>query len=278
MSRVAFSLRRLWFIAHNTLREAVRQRIFSILGLLALALVWGAQYFRELHFGSSELKFIADLGGGALAGFGAILAVVATAQLFYSEIEQRTVLTLLAKPVWRAEFILGKFLGVAVVTGAFCGLLTGVLATVLWTREASLLQEYADVWPNGRVINYPHLAAVGLMEWLKLLVLSALTLLVASYARTQLFTTVTGCVVFFICQLQHLAQAASARAGASALGVLTGLVARVFPNFQYFDLGEVQGGGGPLTWSLLARVASYALAYVAAACALAVFSFRRREL
>ncbi len=101
----------------------------------------GARTLRDFHFGSSELKFIADLGGGALACFGAVLTVVTTAQLFFSEIERRTVLTLLAKPVWRMEFVLGKFAGVALMTGAFCLLLTGLLAVVLWFRESALMRE-----------------------------------------------------------------------------------------------------------------------------------------
>ena len=84
MNRVRFSLRRLRFIAQNTLREAVRQKIFLLLLVLALGLVAGAQFFREFHFGSHELKFLSDLGFGAIAGFGSVLAIVATAQLFFS--------------------------------------------------------------------------------------------------------------------------------------------------------------------------------------------------
>jgi len=61
-----------------------------------------------------------------------VLTVVTTAQLFFSEIEHRTVWTLLAKPVSRAEFVLGKFAGVALVTGGFCLLVICLLAGVLW--------------------------------------------------------------------------------------------------------------------------------------------------
>ena len=278
MDRVVFSPRRLGLIALNTLREAVRQRILNLLVVLALVVVLGAQCFRDFHFGSPELKFIADIGSGATAVFGTVLAVVLMAQLFFSELEHRTALTLLAKPVWRAEFILGKYAGVAVMLGAFCGSLTLVLAGVLWVRETALMRDLPEDFAGGRVINYAHLAAAGMLQWLKLLVLSALTLLAASYARTQLFTMVMGFFVFVICHLQHWALAASARAGATAAGVAMGLVARVLPDFQLFNLTDTMGGGETLGWSSLGRVVLYALAYMAAACGLAVFCFRRREI
>lgn len=118
-ARVPFSFRRTGLIAQNTLREASRQRLFNFLLFLALALVLGARWFRDFNFGAPELKFLADCGFGAMAFFGAALTITATAQLVFSEIENRTALTLLAKPVWRAEFVLGKFAGIAALTGLF---------------------------------------------------------------------------------------------------------------------------------------------------------------
>ena len=117
MTTATFSIRSLSLIAQNTLREAVRQRVFGFLLLLALGLVLGVHFFQEFNFGTPELRFIADLGFGAIGLLGAVLAVTATAQLFFSELENRTVLTLLAKPLGHAEFVLGKFLGAAAVTG-----------------------------------------------------------------------------------------------------------------------------------------------------------------
>ena len=278
MNRVRFSLGRLRFIAQNTLREAVRQKIFILLLVLALGLVAGAQFFREFHFGSHELKFLADVGFGAIAGFGSVLAVVATAQLFFSEIERRTILTLLAKPVWRAEFVLGKFVGVAVLTAVVCGGLTAVLAGMLWVRESTLSRELPDAFAGGGMISYAHVAVVGLLQWLKLLLLSALTLLVASYARTQLFTVVTGFHVWVCCHLQHIAQVASTRAGGSVSGVIMGWVVHLVPDFQVFNLGEIVGGERTLPLSYLWRMLLYSGGYVAVCCGLAVFCFRRREL
>ncbi len=88
------------------------------------------------------------------------------------------------------------------------------------------------------MINYGHVAVVGLLQWLKLLVLSALTLLVASYARTQLFVMATGFLLWVAGHLQPLAHLAAVRSGATVGGMLTAVVARMVPNFQVFDLGD----------------------------------------
>lgn len=278
MSAVPFSFSRLALIAQNTLREAARQKLFNFLLFLALALVLGARWFRDFNFGAPELKFLADCGFGAMAFFGAALTVAATAQLFFSEIENRTALTLLAKPVWRAEFIVGKFLGIAALTAAFCVLLTLLLAAVLWWREGQLMRELPEHFARGRVVSYGMIALGGGLQWLKLTVLAAFTLLVASFAQTQLFTVVTGFFILVICHLQYLAQDAYARGGSWLGRIVGGGLALVFPNFQLFALADSLNAADAPPALQVVRVGLYGLGYIAVACGLAVFSFRQREI
>jgi ABC-type transport system involved in multi-copper enzyme maturation permease subunit len=278
MRSVPFSPLRVRLIARNTLLEASRQKLFSFLLLLALALVGGAQWFRDFNFGAPELKFLADLGYGAMAFFGAALTVAATAQLFFSEIENRTALTLLAKPVWRAEFVLGKYLGVAAVAGAFCALLTALLVAVLLARESVLMREFPEAFAQGRTLQLGDLVAAGFLQWLKLAVLAAFTLLVASFSQTQLYTVVTGFFVLVICHLQYLAQDSYARGGSVFAQAVAGLIGLMFPNFQLFNFADGVGAGMVVPWDRVARVTVYAAGYIAAACALAVYSFRKREI
>ena len=278
MSTVPFSLRRALLIAQNTLLEAARQKLLLFFLLLALGLVVGARWLRDFSFGAPELKFLADCGFGAMAFFGAALAIAATAQLFFSEIENRTALTLLAKPVWRAEFILGKFLGVAAVAAFFCALLTLLLMAVLRWREGELMREFPEAFAQGGVVSYGMVALGGLLQWLKLAVLVALSLLVASFAQTQLFTIVTGFFVFVICHLQYLAQDAYTRAGSWFAQNVGGGLASVFPNFQLFALADSLNAADAPPVAHVVRVALYAAGYSAVACALAVYCFRKREI
>lgn len=278
MTAVPFSPRRTWLIAQNTLLEAARQRLFNFLLFLALALVLGARWLRDFNFGAPELKFLADCGFGAIAFFGAALTIAATAQLFFSEIENRTALTLLAKPVWRTEFIVGKFLGVAALIGVFCALLTALLVAVLWWREGELVQEFPDHFAQGRVVAYGLVVLGGVMQWLKFTVLAAFVLLVASYAQTQLFSVVTGCFILVICHLQYLAADSYERGGAALGRLASAAIAAVFPNFQVFALADSLAAADAPPAAHVFRVVVYALGYVVVVCGLAVFSFRKREI
>lgn len=278
MSPARFSPRRLGLIAQNTLREAFRQRLLPLFLLVALVFVLGARGLRDFNFGAPELKFLADCGFGAMTLFGSVLTLAATTQLFFSELENRTAQTLLAKPVWRAEFVLGKLAGVAALTAVFCLLLTAVLAAVLWFREGELMRLDPETFRGGRTVSYATVAAGGWLQWLRLVVLAAFTLLIASFARTQVFAAVTGFLVLVICHLQHLAQDAYARAGSAAGVAVSGLIAAVFPNFQALTLTDSVAAADLPAAAELLRLTAYGLGYALAAGLLAVVGFRRREI
>ncbi len=275
---VPFSLARLGIVAGNTFLEAVRQKLFGFLLLLAVALVASAQLFREFNFGSSELKFIADFGLGAMVFFGSTLTIAATAQLFFSEIENRTALTLLAKPVWRTEFIFGKFLGVFTVVGVFCALTTGLLVGLLYQRETALMAASPEAFAQGCLIHYGDLVLIGVLQWLKFGVLAAATLLIASFSNTNLYTVVMGFFVLVICHLQYLARDAYAQVASLPLRLLVQVLGYVFPNFQLFNVADQIGVGAALDPLVFVRVAAYALIYIGVFCGLAVYSFSRREI
>lgn len=275
---VPFSLGRLGIVAGNTFLEAVRQKLFNFLLLLAVALVASAQLFREFNFGSSELKFISDFGFGAMVFFGSTLTIAATAQLFFSEIENRTALTILAKPIWRTEFIFGKFLGVFAVVGVFCALTTGLLLALLYNRETTLMNANPDAFEHGRLIQYGDLVLLGVLQWLKFGVLAMITLLIASFSNTNLYTVVMGFFVLVICHLQYLARDAYGQVASAPLRLLVQLLGYVFPNFQVFNLADQIGVGQGIGTEVFLRVAGYALIYIAVIGALTVYSFRNREI
>jgi ABC-type transport system involved in multi-copper enzyme maturation permease subunit len=275
---VPFSFNRLALIASNTFLEAVRQKLFNFLLLLAVGLVASAQFFRDFNFGSSELKFIADFGFGALIFFGSALTITATAQLFFSEIENRTALTLLAKPIWRAEFVFGKFLGVFSVIGVFCALTIGLMMALLWHREGQLMAANPEAFEAGRIMRYGDLFIVGVLQWLKFGVLSAIVLLIASFSNTNLYTVVTGFFALVICHLQYLARDSWSNVDSLVLRSVVRLLSFVFPNFQLFTLSDEIGQGAGLDPMLAGRVALYAVGYITVIGGLAVYSFRNREI
>lgn len=277
MNGAGFSWERVGLIAGNTLRDARRQRVVLFVGVLGLVLVVVVQGLRELNFGSSELKFLADFGFGALALFGAVLAITATTQLFFAEIEQRTVLTVLAKPVRRSEFLLGKFAGVSAVLAGYCAIMTALVGAMLAWRAGELAHLASD--GGGRSLGWSvgGVVAAGAAQWLRCELLAALTLLVATFARTQLFAVATGFLVMTICHLQFFARTTAERGGGLVARIFGRGLAVLFPDFQVFDLTDRVGGGVPV-WGDLGRLSAHGVVYAAAVLALAAYSFRKREL
>jgi ABC-type transport system involved in multi-copper enzyme maturation permease subunit len=274
-----FSLCRVGVLAEHAFREAARQRVFQFATLLAALLVVGSLGLRELDFGGAELKFVADFGHGALVLFGSVLTIVTTVQLLGGELENRTALPVLARPVRRSEFICGKFLGAWAVVLVFCAVVTALLLGALWLRTQSLPLPQPDA-PQLQAAAAPYagVLAGGALQAVKFGLLTAMVLLVGSYSQSTLFAQASSFLVLAICHLQYLAR----DAWQTGYGWLErfggGLIGLVFPNFQLFG-GEylTSGAGGPDPL-LVARVALYGLAYTAVFLALAVWSFRRREI
>ena len=117
-------MRRVCIISANTFREALRQKLILLLALAALALVAASNYFLKLDLGHERLKFVFDFDSGALGFFGSIIAIVATCQLFHSEFDSRTAVTLLSKPVGRLGFACGKAGGAFAALALFCAVVS----------------------------------------------------------------------------------------------------------------------------------------------------------
>lgn len=272
---------RVLLVARNTFLEAVRQKFFNVLVILSLALIGSSNFFRQFDFGSSELKFISDLGLGAVLLFGSILSVVVTAQLFFSEIENRTALTMLAKPVYRWEFVVGKFLGVFFVLAVFVALMFLLLAAMLYWRESALMQQLGSDFDGERLVNYGGLVMMAISELFKFGVLAAITLFIASFSNTNLYTVIISFFVMLICQLQYIARDSWGDMENPLVKALVWGVASIFPNLQMFNVGEQLMFPSPevnLSLSGYAGLLLYGAVYMIAFLGLSSFMFRNREI
>src|SRR5215210_569936 len=106
----ASARRRIFTIARNAFREAVRDRVLYNLVLFVLLLTGAAVFIGELSDGQ-ERKIIVDLGLSAMMLFGVFISIFVGVGLVYKEIERRTVYAIFAKPVGRGEFLVGKYFG-----------------------------------------------------------------------------------------------------------------------------------------------------------------------
>lgn len=275
------SLSRIGLIAANTFLEAVRQKFFNSLLLIAIALVASSTFFQQFDFGTSELKFIADFGFGALFFFGSILAITATTQLFFNEIENRTALTMLAKPVHKFDFLAGKLLGVQLLMLVFMLLICLVLTGILYWRESTLMSQLSpEVFSEGRILRYGDIFLFGFLQWLKFGLLSAMALFVASFSNTNLYTIIVSFCILVVCQLQYIARDVYADMEQGIGRLLVQGVGLIFPNFQLFNVSDQMlfKSENALPAGTALQITLYASIYIVVFLALAHLSFRRREI
>jgi ABC-type transport system involved in multi-copper enzyme maturation permease subunit len=255
-----------------TFTEAVRQKFFYIVLLIGGGMLLGAGYFQQFDFGVDEFKFVIDFSFGTLFFLGSILSITASAQLFYSEIENRTAHTLLAKPVRHFEFLLGKFCGIQLLMFVFVLLLCGLMTGLLWMREMSLSEM--------GLVNYGEIWLFGLVQWARFGVLCGACLLVGSFAQSYLFTIMVSFLFVLVGQLQYMGRESYGEIAFFPLRWLVQGLTCLFPNLQIFNVGDQLGhaasGGMPL--HLLLQILLYAGSYSCVYLGLAWWNFKRREL
>ena len=121
----AFSLSRILAITSNTLTELTRLKVFYVLLVFGLLLIGSSVFMAQFSF-QQEFQILKDVSLGAISMFTSLLAIVATARMVPRDIEDRTVYTILAKPVPRFEYVVGKIAGVL--------LLLAISTLVMWRR------------------------------------------------------------------------------------------------------------------------------------------------
>ena len=129
------SLHRIIIIARNTLTEAVRQKVLTVLLLFGVVMICTSSFFSQVVI-DQQIKFVKDFGCGAIGLIGLFIALLSTAQLLPQELHNRTIYTILAKPVRRAEFLFGKFFGVVLLLALSVALMSLAFAATLWWQEA----------------------------------------------------------------------------------------------------------------------------------------------
>lgn len=281
-------------IAHNTLVELVRQKIFYILLIFALAAIGSSIFMAKLSF-QEEFQMLKDVCLGAMAIFTSLLAILATANFLPKDIEERTIYTLLAKPVPRFVYLLGKLAGIIGLLFLFTLLMTLVFLAVLWLRETTVLAEIRGQF-QGHLESEEAVAALravtdATFNWnlvpgisiifVKAALLAAMTLLISTFATSALFTVMVGAAMYFIGHLQATAREVWISDVAQAAwwqSLLTGVVALLFPDLQAFNLSDDVIAGVAIPLGLFFKTMALGGVYVVVYFLLSAYAFSVREL
>jgi ABC-type Na+ efflux pump permease subunit len=288
----AFSFGRIFAITANTLTELTRQRVFYVLLIFALLLIGSSIFMARLAF-QQEFQILKDVSLGAMSVFTSLLAIVATARLIPQDIEDRTIYTILAKPVPRFEYVLGKLAGVLLLLAISMLVMSAMFLLVLYTREQTILHQTLSQMaaaPREQVDDalravrssalnigiFPGIAII----YLKACLIAALTLFVSTFATTNIFTIVVMVFVYFIGHLQAIAREywlQEHSAGWMARLFLM-LVALIFPDLQTFNLVDDIVAGAVIPLGLFAKTATLGIFYTTIYALLAAFVFSGKEL
>jgi ABC-2 type transport system permease protein len=291
-SHRAFSVARIGAITTNTLTELVRQKVFYVLVIFGLVLIVSSVFMARLSF-QQEFQILKDISLGTMSIFSSLIAILATARLISQDIEDRTIYTILAKPVPRFEYLLGKLLGVLLLLAISIALMSALFVVLLHVREQTVLTEtmrqmtHAPREQLNDALNAIRAARLDInitagiaVIFLKATLLAALTLFVSTFSTTNIFTVVLMISVYLIGHFQATAREywLQQQSAGWIARMFLAFVALIFPDLQAFNLVDevVAGVGIPL--ALFAKTALLGIFYTAIYTLAATFVFYGKEL
>ena len=263
---------RILTISTHTFTQLVRMKVFYFLAIFAVIAI--ASNFFELpqhvgpeSVGASVLRSIKSWSLGAMTLFSVVLAIVATALLLPKDVEDRTLYTILAKPVPRIDYLAGKLLGVLLLIFVSLLLMDGLMLAVLQIRTTMVAadqenmaramgwtQDAIDSLRTETLANGPNWSLQGAVfaVFLRASIMASLALLISTFSSSTLFTTIVSFLIYFIGHFQADAREAYLQAGQAGEGMLakvgTLLVTLVLPDFQLFNVIDavIEGQAMPL--------------------------------
>jgi ABC-type transport system involved in multi-copper enzyme maturation permease subunit len=248
-------------IAVNTFREAVRDRILYLFVGFAIVMVVSTKLFGLLTVGD-ETRIIKDIGLASMQFFSMLIAVMMSMLLVSREVDSRTVFNILAKPVRRWQFLLGKYLGLVAIVAANLVLITIVLIAMV------LL--YSGEWD-------PMLLFAASMTMLEMAVLAAFAIFFAVLTKPILGSLMTLSVFVVGHMSADLWMLTRRLPGAFSRGVIA-VIYYLVPNLERFDFKTEVVHDLPIPAAAAGWAVVYALAFVVVVLFLANLRFRSKDL
>ncbi len=250
-------------VALNTLREAVRNKVFGTLAAFSIALSASSVVLGEMSL-HQEIRLTQSLTLFAASLFSVIITVYSSVTLLHTELERRTIYTLLTKPVRRWEFLVGKVIGVQL-------LMTGVLALLCLLTAGVLAYQ-------GSALT-PQLAAAYFTLWLQLCIINVLAHALSCVASPLLsgFTTLG---VFLAGRLHGELESIKRllEEQENPVSLVVDLIRPMLPNLAALNLEREALYGLAVPTSYLVSATVYALSYALIVLLFGIAAFSRKDL
>lgn len=268
-------MKRIWPITKITFLEGVRNRALFGIGVLALLMCGGNILISSMVM--REVGKVAVDVGLATTGFsGLLLLLFVTIHQFASDLDQKTLYMILARPVSRTHYLLGKYFGmVLLICAAMLILALAMMFTVGFVWLGS--PDYFDR------ISWPLVSFAVLLNMLQLLLLSAVSFFFSSFASSSFITLILTLVTYFIGHV--LSSVKQILQSADQIGIqvsdftikIIEASSWIFPNLALFDIRTQAAHGLWPNATYFVTAVSYAVIYIFMVTLAAVIIFRRRE-
>jgi ABC-type transport system involved in multi-copper enzyme maturation permease subunit len=275
-------------LAWATFQESVRRKWMFALLIFAVVLLVISTFFTWMQPGSQE-KFIRDFGLGFIVIITMLMAIFLGVALVPPEIERRTILTILSKPVDRAQFIIGKFLGLSLtllVNLAILSIMFLLTYAIFRIRLDQGFREALMAYPGhpGLMFELGTLTCALSLQYGFLIIMAALALTL-SLVLSNIAAIVVSFFVYFGGQTsgywEYLSQGKTESALDKGLspGVRDGIRAVYFvlPRFDRFDVRERLVNHMPIGFNYMFKSFSSGLVYAAVLLIIAYLFFSDRE-
>jgi ABC-type transport system involved in multi-copper enzyme maturation permease subunit len=267
-------------IALATAKEAIRQPAFFVLAFLAGASLVCSVFVSYFTFGE-DIKMYKDTGLTTISFAGLLLALLTASSTVAEEIEGKTAITLLSKPINRRQFIVGKFLGIELGVLVLFLILGALFEMGVWYKYGYDLREAAGSvaetskrWEQVKQV-LPGLA-LGFFE---VTVLASVS--VAISTRLPMLVNLIVCIALFF--LGHLSPVLVEATREGNTNELISFMARLFawalPSLEFFNAGPAISTGAVIPWiSYVLPALGYCMLYSGAALLFAFLLFEDRDL
>lgn len=248
-------------IAKNSFKELLRKKGLQVLLVFGLILIGSSRLFSFLTPGE-EIKMIKDVGLSTIEFFGALIVIFGAIGALSSEIEKKTLYTLLAKPLKRRDFVLGKFLGLSLTT-----LLNFLLMAIFFI---------------GLLLFKEHTVSSGIFKALililfELFLIAAIALAVSTFASPA-FTMIFSLFLYLVGHLIGYGHSLMEQTESAVLKAAGTFFYHIIPNFENFNIRDKVAVDIFVRWNYLAKTIGYSLIYIAIALLIGIYFFQKREI
>ena len=268
---------RVWALALSTAKNEMAQPLYLLLlaiGIFAV-LLFGIFPFNTL---GDDIRLLKDSGVTMIMVLGMLLAVWSAGTSVSDEIDGRTALTVLSKPVSRRSFILGKYTGIMLAVLVLFVILAAVLLVVMSYKPIYDARETSQQQPPWQVGHEEIITTLPILGLYFMETMAIGGIAVALATRLPLLANFITCFAIYVVGNLLSPLVASARENTELVGFVGKLIAVVVPNLNSFNVQAAVDAGNAIPLIYLAAAFNYLVVFVIAIWMVAMLLFEDRDL